>query len=227
MKKVGGILWGVVITAVGVILALNALGITSINFFFSGWWTLFIIVPCAIGLFTDHDKWGSVIGLCIGVVLLLGCRHVIDLSSAWKLLLPAVIVIIGVRLIFRNIIPDHGAKLWGAMKADGEELRSGTATFSGTNLDFSVEVFRGAELNAVFGGVKCDLRGAIIEQDCVINASAIFGGIDILVPEGLNVKLRSTSIFGGASDKAAEKRRDGAHTLYINATCIFGGLEVK
>ena len=62
-------------------------------------------------------------------------------------------------------------------------------------------MFYGTELNAIFGGVDCDLRGAFIEQDCVIKANAIFGGIDIYVPEGVNVKVHSTSIFGGVDNK--------------------------
>ena len=61
MKKVNSILWGIALVALGVILALNAFGITDINIFFDGWWTLFIIVPCAIGLVTDRDKTGSAI----------------------------------------------------------------------------------------------------------------------------------------------------------------------
>ena len=36
-----------------------------------------------------------------------------------------------------------------------------------------------AELEAVFGGMKCDLRNAVIQGDCVIHASAVFGGLDI------------------------------------------------
>ena len=67
----------------------------------------------------------------------------------------------------------------------------------------------------------------MINGDCVINASAVFGGIDIYVPGGMNVKVNSTSIFGGVSGK--ERRNDPAnqHTLYLNATCLFGGVEIK
>ena len=36
--------------------------------------------------------------------------------------------------------------------------------------------FNGANLTAVFGGVKCDLRNAIIEEDALINACSVFGG---------------------------------------------------
>ena len=34
MKKFGNILWGIVLIVLGLIIALNALGITSINIFF-------------------------------------------------------------------------------------------------------------------------------------------------------------------------------------------------
>ena len=45
MQKLNRILWGVVLVAVGVVFALNALNIVDINIFFDGWWTLFIIIP--------------------------------------------------------------------------------------------------------------------------------------------------------------------------------------
>lgn len=51
--------------------------------------------------------------------------------------------------------------------------------FSGQNVKFDGEKFNGTELTAVFGGVKCDLTKAIIEKDVVINATCIFGGVDI------------------------------------------------
>ena len=37
MKKVNRILWGIALVAVGLILALNAFGITDLNLFFDGW----------------------------------------------------------------------------------------------------------------------------------------------------------------------------------------------
>ena len=113
------------------------------------------------------------------------------------------------------------------IKIEGDNVGQGNATFSGAKLNYDGRAFHGAELNAVFGGVECDLRGATFEGDSAINASAIFGGIDIFVPDGINVCLRSSSIFGGASDKLNRPHIEGAPTLYVNATCVFGGLELK
>ena len=56
MKRFGNLLWGLVFIAIGIIIAVNSLGIAKINIFFDGWWTLFIIVPCFIGLFKNEDK---------------------------------------------------------------------------------------------------------------------------------------------------------------------------
>ena len=49
------------------VLGINALSIAYIDIFFDGWWTLFIIIPCFIGLFNDRDRTGNLIGLVVGV----------------------------------------------------------------------------------------------------------------------------------------------------------------
>lgn len=227
MKKFSKILWGVVLILVGGIFALNAFGITNIEVFFDGWWTLFIIVPCFIGIFSEREKTGNIIGLAIGVFLLLCCQNVLDFDMLWKLVIPAVIVIIGIKLIFSAVLGDKATKMIAVSRQNGDNVKTGCATFSGQDMNFDGEIFEGAELNAVFGGVKCDIRNAIIEKDCAITASAIFGGIDIYVPDNINVKISSNSIFGGVSEKKHRPYMENAVTLYINAICIFGGAEIK
>ena len=227
MKKISKILWGVAFIVAGVIFALNAFGVTDIELFFDGWWTLFIIIPCLIGLFSDREKIGNIIGLAVGVFLLFCCQNVLDFDMLWKIAAPAIIVIIGVKLIFGAVFGDKATKMLEGSKQSGENIKTGCATFSGQTLNFDAERFSGAELTAVFGGVKCDLQNAIIEKDCAINATAIFGGIDIYVPDYVNVKINSNSIFGGVSEKNHRPQNPNAVTVYINATCMFGGVDIK
>ena len=225
MKKMSNWLWGIFFILVGVIFAINALGVADINIFFDGWWTLFIIVPCFIGLFNDEDKKGSIIGLLIGVLLLLGCLDVIDFDLIWKLMVPIVLVIIGLSFIFKDAFNSKIKEEIKKLNKSGNKEYS--ATFLGQDLDFSNEEFSGCTLNAVFGGVKCDLREAIIKEDALINASSIFGGITILVPNDVNVKIKSTAVFGGVSDERKKKTKDGQITIYVEATTVFGGIEIK
>ena len=227
MKSFGNVLWGIVFIVVGLIIGGNALGITNINIFFDGWWTLFIIIPCFIGLFKENEKTGNFIGLLIGVALLLACQNIIDFHLIWKLAFPTILVIIGVSLIFKDTI---GGKVNSEIRKLNEK-RNGEngycATFAGQNVNFDGQNFIGADLTAVFGGLKCDLRNAIIDSDVVINASSTFGGIEIYVPSNVKIKIKSTSLFGGVSNKANTKTDENSHTIYINGTAVFGGVEIK
>ena len=227
MKKTFGIIFGILLIAAGALFAIEAFGIANINFSFDGWWTLFIIVPCFIGLFSERTKTGNLIGLLIGVVLLLCCQNVLGFDMIWKLAVPAIIVIIGLKVMLGAVFGDKAAKILENSRQNGENIQSGCATFSGQDLNFDGREFNGAELTAVFGGVKCDLRNAVIEKDCAITAESIFGGITILVPDHVNVKINSNSIFGGVSDKKHRLAVQDAVTIYINATCMFGGVDIK
>lgn len=224
-EKISTVIWGIVLIAAGALFALNALNITNIDIFFDGWWTLFIIVPCAVGLFTEREKTGNIIGIAVGVFLLLCCQDILSFSMLWKLLVPAIIVIIGLKMVFTGLFGNKANEIIAKIKQNGGETKVGCATFSGCDLNYDGEVFEGAELTATFGGVKCDLRNAIIEKDCAIQVSAIFGGIDIFVPAGINVKVSSNCIFGGISNKTSVHK--DAPTIYISGTCMFGGVEIK
>ncbi len=225
MKKGSSVIWGLLLIVAGVVFALNALNIADIDIFFDGWWTLFIIVPCGVGLFTEREKTGNLIGIAIGVFLLLCCQDILSFSMLWKLLVPAIIVIIGLKMVFTGLFGNKANEIISRMKQSGNNPKVGYAAFSGCDINYDGEVFEGAELSATFGGVKCDLRNAVIEKDCAIQVSAIFGGIDILVPDNVNVKVHSNSIFGGMSNKTVS--RPNAHTIYISGTCMFGGVEIK
>ena len=220
MKNYKNIILGIILIVVGVWFGLYATGVVKVNLLFDGWWTLFIIIPSFLGLFDEDGRTGSLIGLFVGVLLLLSCQDVLNFDIVLKLIVPCVLIVTGLSFIFKGKIKTKNIE--NVKTVGGTNYN---ATFSGQNLDFSKEEFTGTKLDAVFGGIKCDLRNAIINDDVVIEASAIFGGITILVPKDVNVKITSTSIFGGVDGKS--KMDKPGKTIYVNATCLFGGVEVK
>lgn len=225
MRRARNILWGIVFIILGVIFGLNTFEITNIDIFFDGWWTFIIIVPCFIDLFKEEEKTGNIIGLLIGIALFLCCRGILKFEIFFKLLIPVSLVIIGISFIFKDTfnkkIKDEMKKL--NKKNDLEYC----ATFGGQNLDFSNEEFKGCNISAVFGGIECNLNDSIINEDTIINVSAIFGGVDIKVPKDVKVKVTSIPIFGGVSNERKNPKDAKVKTIYINATCIFGGVEIK
>lgn len=226
MRKFSNIMWGLVLIALGVIIGLNSLGLTSIELFFDGWWTLFIIIPCFIGLITDKEKTGSIIGLIIGILLLFGCQDIISFETFWKLLIPMLLVILGLSMVFKDVFNSKINKKISELNKNSKSEKNISAYFSGQKLVYSKEEFDGINMEAVFGGIKLDLREAIIKKDVVINGRAIFGGIDILVPENVNVVVSSSAMFGGVDNKR-ELKQDNKITIYVNGSSLFGGIDIK
>ena len=225
--KLSNVLWGIVLIVLGVVFGLNALDVTSINVFFDGWWTLFIIVPSFIDLFKEKNKTGNIIGLLIGGSLLLASQGILSFSLIWKLAFPIILVLIGLSLIFKDTINGKIKNKIKELNVKNNGLEEHCATFGGQDLNFSGEKFEGCNLSAVFGGVKCDLREAKLSDEVIINVTAVFGGIDIFVPDDVVVKVKSVPLFGGVSNEKNSKAKEAKKIIYINATCMFGGVEIK
>ena len=66
-------------------------------------------------------------------------------------------------------------------------------------------------------------------QGASVNETVAFGGIDILVPKGWRISVRSTPIFGGLDDKTdhSEPPVEDAPMLHIDALTMFGGVAIK
>ena len=227
MNNVKKILWGAVLIVVGVLLALDVFNVIDVEFLFRGWWTLFIIIPCGIGLVADKHKLGNLIGLVVGVALLLAARGIIGYDLILKLALPVAIIVIGGVIIFKAVAGKGVREAEKKFEESGKVLQEYCSTFSGMTIDPVGEVFDGASLTAIFGSIKLDLTGAVINEDAVIKVSSIFGGVNIILPEDVNVKISSSSIFGGISNAKKQEKHEGRPTVYINGSCVFGGCDVK
>ena len=230
MRQIKPIVWGLAIIILGVIFGGNALGLFDINIFFDGWWTLFIIVPSFISLFTEKEKVGNLVFLACGVILLLAAQNVFSYDIAWKVILAGLLVATGIGIIFKSIFHSKKDKEIEAKIEkikDDKKMDSQIAIFSGSDKNYNKEVFPGSNLVAVFGGIDLDLREAVIKQDVVIKAFCLFGGIDIRVPDNVQIKIKSGFIFGGIADSRKAKIEKSKYTIYIDAAGGFGGVDIK
>lgn len=224
MKDKGNLLWGLLLIVIGLIIGLNSLGITNISLFFDGWWTLFIIVPSIIDIVKEPAKTGNYLWLVLGIVLLLCAQEILSFEIVGKLIFPAILVVIGLSLVLKDKI---GAKVKEKIKTLNQDgLEEYYATFSGQEINPKGEEFKGASLNAIFGGIDLNLSEVHIQKDTLINVTSVFGGVDIKVPANVNVKVQSTSLFGGIDNKV-KKYTENLPTIYVKAFCLFGGADIK
>jgi len=100
--------------------------------------------------------------------------------------------------------------------------------FSGVDLKADGQHVTGASLSATFGGLTLDLRNAIIDRDIKVDLAVCFGGVEIYLPANVNLKLNSVPVLGGVDNKFRPSINidENTPTVYINATCIFGGLDI-
>ncbi len=110
-----------------------------------------------------------------------------------------------------------------------EDESSLIAIFSGTDRKGVWDAPKSLNALALFGGSDIDFREARIPPEGVtIHAVAMFGGVDIVVPEGVNVKISGAGIFGAFEAKKRRRRIiPGAPTIKVDGVAFFGGVEVK
>lgn len=219
----GRLLIGGIVIAFGVLFLLDAASVLNADKAVDEWWPVVIV---AAGVLTLAERppaiFRGTILTGIGVVLLLFTTNLLE-EDAWDYVWPAALVLVGLLIVARR----HGRTIVGA---NGEDVIRSTAFFGGPKLASTSQHFRGAWLTAIFGGITLDLRDArLAPEGASVNATAACGGIDILVPEGWRISVRSTPIFGGLDDKTdrSQKLPADAPTLHVDALTVLGGVDVK
>lgn len=205
MKKIENTVIDFILIIIGVIIGLNAFHITNIDLFFDGWWTLFIIVPCFFGLFKDQDKTGNIIGLIVGIYLLLYCQGLINFQFAWKLVVPVIFVLIGLKMIFKDTFNK---------KKPHQNI-------------YDNQLYTGGNYDVTFNGLILDLSKAYLNEETNITISTLFGGVDLYLPDDVNIQIQSSNFLGGVDLHKRENKIENTKVIYLNARCIFGGINIK
>ena len=179
------------------------------------WWPLFLVV---VGLATAlSGNWrGGLPTIAVAAAFLLYNLGILGLdgSSLW----PVALIVIGAAITFRY---------WrfGAGRApEADDELNVACLFSGTNHIAASEHFRGGNVSATFGNAEIDLRAAAaVDGVAAVNASALFGRINLRVPPDWAVDVRSSATFGSIESKRAEPS-DPRARLTVTGSCLFGGI---
>ena len=217
------LIFGLLIIAVGVLFTLDNLGLAEARRYLRWWPTALILVGLA-KFWQARGGLGSPIAgvffILVGSWLQLDNLGVIDrdLWDFWPLLL----VFVGGMIIFQGV---RGRQIRG--DAGSVDVISGVAIMGGVKRSTASQAFRGGELTAVMGGCEIDLRHAAINGDAVFDVFAMWGGIEIRVPESWTVIIRATPIMGAIEDQTRPVAAAGAHRLTVRGFVLMGGVEIK
>jgi len=80
---------------------------------------------------------------------------------------------------------------------------------------------------AVLGSCRIDLTRVDLEPETHIVATAVLGGIEVLVPEGVGVDFGGFAFLGGRDDKTTAHRGPGAPIVRVDGFAFLGGVTVR
>ena len=206
----------------GVVLLLNSMNISSAHDILSHWWPVFLILV-GLGKVLNKDYYDGVCWMIVGAVVSVFTAGFVSYNgNIWQIIWPLILIMIGLNLLFRSIFLSY-------RKDSDQKYNSSTAIFSGSMKKISSKDFKGTTVSAVFGGAKLDLSDAVISKEgATVDVSAIFGGVEIIVPKNHPVKFDVVAIFGGHDDKRNLSKTDSnLPTINIIGEAIFGGIELK
>lgn len=227
----GRYFFGIILILLGLGFLADQLGYFELGEIISTYWPLLLIVAGLTGLFDrKSSKIGNLIVLALGILFQLNRLDYLEIE-VFKLFWPIVLIIIGLNILFTKGVRHHSVKIdadkWSTNVVNDATVDS-FVIFSGLETNNQSQEFKGGKLTAIFGGIDLNLRGANLNNnEAFIDATALFGGIDIIVPNNWRVEMTGTPIFGGWSNNTQPNPDPNAPVLKVRCTAIFGGIEVK
>lgn len=81
---------------------------------------------------------------------------------------------------------------------------------------------------SLFGNIEIDLTEAMFGQRLtVINATSIFGNVEVRVPENISMRGGGTGVFGNFEVRTLEAADPEAPVVVVNGYSVFGNVEAK
>ncbi len=216
------------IIAIGVLFLLENLGV-PIEFNFWELWPVVLILIGLSQLSRTRDTGQSLGGwilIIIGVLFLLSNLAIIpyDFFDFW----PVILILVGL-LILKNAF-------WGFKKTpSSNDFINLSFMLGGGDFKFNTKNLKGGKITAIMGGGTIDLREADMQEDeIVIDAFALMGGIEFKVPTTWEVNVQGTPILGGMDNKAAFHAANDKDSrlgrsqkkLTLKGMAIMGGVEI-
>lgn len=222
---------GVLVIAAGLLLLARNTGFLDASvsrILFS--WEMLLIAIGVVNVFFRQSMWSGIILIGIGGFFLLVNFYHMPFST-WQLFLPALIILVGLKMIFGSSRLEKRMfrKPMFTNTVGSDDFFEDIAVFGGGERRIITPNFKGGRMVAAFGGSKVDLSHSNISSGDrpMVEVVCIFGGSTLLVPADWNVKVEVFNIFGGYADKRMLSQVDYNKTLIVKGITIFGGGEIK
>jgi len=246
---------GVVFVIIGFLFLLGNMGLVDLDYVVR-FWPVLLIALGAFRIVEARDDFAQSSGIfwvVIGGFLLMGTLGILRL--AFHQLWPVLLIGLGALMLWRSVLakryresddagspgppPPLGSSgpavsagftdTGTTSSTSSNSLLNATAILGASQHRINSQDFRGGEATAILGGCNIDLHSASITapHEPVIKVFALFGGIEIRVPDDWTVVSEVESILGGFDASKAMSPKVDSKRVIIRGSVMFGGVEVK
>ena len=121
--------------------------------------------------------------------------------------------------VVKRALPSRG-------DADSDDVAL-VAVFDGAELRSKAKAFRGGTMLAWYGGVDADLREATLAPDARLSVTALFGGIQLVVPPEWRIEPDIQAVAGGYAASGTDPDDPDAPVLLLEVRALCGGIAVS
>lgn len=215
-----GRVWlGVLFLLLGLGFFLQQAGIIDLPQLFSNWWPLILIIIGVVQLINrKHSSASSgLIFLMIGFIFLMNQWFDLNLIAyIW----PIIFITLGIVILFTRVKREKSFHT----ESDLDTF----VLFSGAEINSQSQTFQGGSVTAIIGGAEIDLRDAVIMDGASLDLTTVLGGVEMKVPDNVQVEISGMPILGGWEDKTRVRReKEEVSVLKINCLTILGGVEIR
>jgi predicted membrane protein len=251
VNKSGRVWAGLFIIVIGSIFLLDNLGLNVPHWVFS-WSTILMAIGVFVGVRSNFKGSTWLIILLIGTYFTLS--DIFDNYDLSNVVFPLMLVGLGLYLVLKpkrvkvKNSPEVENQIYQFsgeqtdFTGEPKQQQAATGTYPSNDYIESVNVFggsnqviytknlKGGEVVAVFGGGDINLTQADFEGQIILDVTAVFGGIKIILPANWQTKSEVAAVFGGVDDKRPlypPVEGQPKKILIIRGVVLFGGVEFK
>lgn len=210
---------GLIIAVIGVGFLLHNLNIVDLSSGVTVYWPILVILGGVLLFLNNTRNWLVPLFL----VLLGGLYQLRELDAVsfqpWQVVWPLVVVAVGLSLLFRRSYITNTAS-----KKERDDV---FALMGGSQITNTAKLFKGSKITAIMGGAQIDLRKATITEDAVVELFSFWGGIEIIVPDNVQILNKVNCVMAGSEDKTVQKVDKNSPKLTIAGDLIMAGAVIR
>ena len=194
------------------------------SIFFDGWWAVLIVLIGLCSMMDDGFNLWNVLACTFGLYFFLSINDIIYFTVTIPMVLSILLIILGIKLLLNK---EHGYyKDTNTSQEESDIIGKRIYIHSAFNTRKVEEegIIDHCRIENIFGTVYLDLSKCDLRTLDLLSIESIFGTVNILVPDDVNLKLYKNRILSGSY--IDNSYSENGYNVTVKGTSVFGVIRI-